>query len=69
MNATDPLQTKQQIAAWAGVSTRTVQEWAAGGCPHVRIGAIVRFHGPDVLEWLQKRPETLPSPRSLRVAR
>lgn len=69
MNATDPLQTKQQIASWAGVSPRTVQQWASDGCPHLRVGRVLRFHGPDVLTWLTEQPETLPEPRGLRVAR
>jgi phage terminase Nu1 subunit (DNA packaging protein) len=65
-----PLQSKQQIAVWAGVSPRTVQYWALrDGCPHFRIGRVVRFELAAVREWLATRPEPAPTPRTLRVPR
>lgn len=66
MNANVPLQSKQQIATWAGVSVRTVQSWAADGCPHIRLGRVLRFQTADVLTWLQAKDERMPKPRGLR---
>lgn len=67
-----PLQTKQQIAAWAGVSPRTVQSWALeldNACPHYKVGRLIRFDVDEVREWLRRRDDAAPVPRTLRVAR
>jgi predicted DNA-binding transcriptional regulator AlpA len=47
---------KREVARMGGVSRRTVDNWIAHGCPHLKISPrLVRFDLADVREWLKSQ--------------
>jgi excisionase family DNA binding protein len=47
--------TRQELAEHLKISLRTVEEWQRRGVlPYIKVGKIVLFHWPDVVEHLRK---------------
>lgn len=63
---TRALLTKGQAATLFGVSPRTVQQWAADGCPCFRRGTVLRFDEAELREWLRPARDAEPADRALR---
>ncbi len=57
-----PLLTREQAAAYLGVSPQTLANWASsgrGGIPYVRVSArAIRYRQSDLDAWLQSRTIT-----------
>lgn len=56
-NNIEPYKNKQQVAAFFGVSVRTVERWVNSGCPVLRLGGEglgkrPRFRLSDVSAWI-----------------
>lgn len=50
------LLTVEEVAAWLGISKRTVRQWVLDEyIPFLKIGALVRFAPASIREWLRKR--------------
>jgi excisionase family DNA binding protein len=58
--------TKRETAALWNVSTRTVQQWVADGCPCFRHGTVLRFDEAEVRDWLRFARDAEPTDRALR---
>jgi excisionase family DNA binding protein len=51
----DGVLTREEIAEHLKISLRTVEEWQRKGIiPFIKVGKIVLFHWPDVVEHLRK---------------
>ena len=49
----DSLWTKKDVAKFARITPRTVENWMANGAlPYFRIGRTIRFRLPDILQHL-----------------
>ena len=54
-NPSDVLLSKREVAGRLRITVRTVENWQQRGIlPFVKVGKIVLFHWPDVLEHLRE---------------
>jgi len=50
------LLTVDQLADWLQVKPRTIYQWVHEGyIPVLKLGSLVRFSQPSVVDWLRKR--------------
>jgi len=50
----EPLWTVGEVAAYLGVTDRTVRTWQVQQqLPHLKIGGVVRFRPADVVAWAE----------------
>jgi len=64
-HASSPWLRETEAAAYARVSTRTIQRWMANGLPHYAVGGIVLFRSKDLDRYVE-RTLTIKTPRRVR---